>query len=116
MNVIFSHVIQGTQLYDAKKGSFVDLGILDVLQIFGRAGRPQFDTHGDAYIITTHDKLSHYLALMTRQMPIESQFISSLTDNLNAEVLNYNIYCFYIYVVKMTYNRVQPFHINYLAS
>ena len=79
-------VIQGTQLYDAKKGSFVDLGILDVLQIFGRAGRPQFDTHGDAYIITTHDKLSHYLALMTRQMPIESQFISSLTDNLNAEV------------------------------
>ena len=79
-------VIQGTQLYDAKKGSFVDLGILDVLQIFGRAGRPQFDTHGDAYIITTHDKLSHYLQLMTRQMPIESQFISSLTDNLNAEV------------------------------
>ena len=81
-----SLVTQGTQLYNAKKGSFVDLGILDVLQIFGRAGRPQFDTHGNAYIITTHDKLSHYLALMTRQMPIESQFISSLTDNLNAEV------------------------------
>ena len=78
---------QGTQLYDAKRGSFVDLGILDVMQIFGRAGRPQFDTFGHGTIITTHDKLSHYLSLMTRQNPIESQFINSLTDNLNAEVM-----------------------------
>lgn len=73
-------------MYDAKKGSFVDIGILDVLQIFGRAGRPQFDTQGEGIIITSHDKLSHYLALLTRQSPIESQFISSLTDSLNAEV------------------------------
>lgn len=35
-------VIKGTQLYSSQKGAFVDLGILDVLQIFGRAGRPQF--------------------------------------------------------------------------
>lgn len=73
-------------MYDAKKGSFVDIGILDVLQIFGRAGRPQFDTQGEGIIITSHDKLSHYLALLTRQSPIESQFVSSLTDSLNAEV------------------------------
>ena len=78
--------LQGTQIYDAKKGSFVDLGILDVMQIFGRAGRPQYDTFGHGTIITAHDKLSHYLSLMTRQNPIESQFINSLTDNLNAEV------------------------------
>lgn len=31
-------VIKGTQIYDSGKGAFVDLGILDVLQIFGRAG------------------------------------------------------------------------------
>lgn len=79
-------IIKGTQLYDAKKGSFVDLGILDVMQIFGRAGRPQFDKFGHGTIITTHDKLSHYLSLMTRQNPIESQFCVSLTDNLNAEI------------------------------
>ena len=64
----------------------VDLGILDVLQIFGRAGRPQFDTSGHGTIITTHDKLSHYLALLTNQYPIESSFINHLSDNLNAEV------------------------------
>lgn len=80
-------LFQGTQIYDAKKGSFVDLGILDVMQIFGRAGRPQYDKFGAGTIITAHDKLSHYLSLMTRQNPIESQFINSLTDNLNAEVM-----------------------------
>ena len=78
--------MQGTQIYDAQKSSFVDLGILDVLQIFGRAGRPQYHSEGEGIIITTHDKLPHYLSLMTRQNPIESQFPASLTDNLNAEV------------------------------
>lgn len=90
--------LQGTQIYDAKKGSFIDIGILDVLQIFGRAGRPQFDTFGHGSIITTHDKLAHYLSLMTRQNPIESQFITSLTDNLNAEVGDH---CFYTYVISL---------------
>ena len=78
--------LQGTQIYDSKKGAFVDLGILDVLQIFGRAGRPQFDQFGSGTIITAHDKLSHYLSLLTRQQPIESQLVGSLYDNLNAEV------------------------------
>ena len=86
MKISFFVSLKGTQVYDAKKGSFVDIGILDVLQIFGRAGRPQFDKQGEGIIITSHDKLSHYLALLTRQSPIESQFISSLTDSLNAEV------------------------------
>ncbi|KAG5271489.1 hypothetical protein AALO_G00180410 [Alosa alosa] len=79
-------IIKGTQIYDAKRGTLVDLGILDVMQIFGRAGRPQFDKYGEGTIITTHDKLSHYLTLLTQQNPIESQFLQSLADNLNAEV------------------------------
>lgn len=80
-------IIKGTQLYDAQRGGFVDLGILDVMQIFGRAGRPQFDTSGEAMIITTNDKLPHYLSLLTHQLPIESQFISRLADHLNAEIV-----------------------------
>ncbi|GAV70037.1 DEAD domain-containing protein/Helicase_C domain-containing protein/Sec63 domain-containing protein [Cephalotus follicularis] len=79
-------VIKGTQLYDPKAGGWRDLGMLDVMQIFGRAGRPQFDSSGEGIIITSHDKLSYYLRLLTSQLPIESQFISSLKDNLNAEV------------------------------
>ncbi|KAG0625562.1 hypothetical protein M758_2G065100 [Ceratodon purpureus] len=80
-------VIKGTQLYDPKAGGFRELGMLDVMQIFGRAGRPQFDTSGEGIIITTHNKLSHYLRLLTHQLPIESQFVTSLKDNLNAEVV-----------------------------
>lgn len=56
-------------------------------QIFGRAGRPQFDTLGEATIICTHDKLAHYLSMLTHSTPIESQFIKNLPDNLNAEVV-----------------------------
>ncbi|GLT59223.1 hypothetical protein SLA2020_320560 [Shorea laevis] len=50
-------------------------------------GRPQFDKSGEGIIITSHDKLAYYLRLLTSQLPIESQFISSMKDNLNAEVV-----------------------------
>ncbi|KAI3001681.1 hypothetical protein CBS147346_6304 [Aspergillus niger] len=79
-------VIKGTQLYNPQEGKFVDLGILDVLQIFGRAGRPQFQDTGIGFICTTHDKLHHYISAVTSQQPIESRFSSRLVDNLNAEI------------------------------
>ncbi|EHY59058.1 putative steryl acetyl hydrolase mug81 [Exophiala dermatitidis] len=79
-------IIKGTQLYSAEAGKFVDLGILDVLQIFGRAGRPQFQDSGIGYICTTQDKLQHYLSAVTQQRPIESRFSQKLVDNLNAEI------------------------------
>ena len=79
-------VIKGTQLYSAQEGKFVDLGILDVLQIFGRAGRPQFQATGIGFICTTQDKLNHYLSAITQQQPIESKFSRKLVDNLNAEI------------------------------
>lgn len=71
----------------------MDIGILDVMQIFGRAGRPQFDKLGHGMIITKQEKLSHYLHLLTQQTPIESQFVNKLTDNLNAEVLGKTLQC-----------------------
>lgn len=79
-------IIKGTQLYSSAAGKFVDLGILDVLQIFGRAGRPQFQDIGIGMICTSHDKLQHYLSAVTQQKPIESKFSQKLVDNLNAEI------------------------------
>lgn len=79
-------VIKGTQVYSAQDGKFVDLGILDVLQIFGRAGRPQFEDTGIGMICTTQEKLTHYLTAVTDQLPIESRFSTKLVDNLNAEI------------------------------
>ncbi|KAF9306760.1 hypothetical protein BGZ74_003618 [Mortierella antarctica] len=82
----YAVVIKGTQVYSTDKGAFVDLSILDVMQIFGRAGRPQYETHGVGYILTSQDKLNHYVALITQQLPIESRFIEKMVDNLNAEL------------------------------
>jgi antiviral helicase SLH1 len=58
-------IIKGTQIYDSSKGAFVDLSVLDVLQIFGRAGRPGLESSGEGYICTTEDKLIHYLDQVT---------------------------------------------------
>lgn len=81
-------VIRGTEIYDSSVGKFVDVGLLDVMQIFGRAGRPQYDTDGHAFIMTALDKIDSYLKLLTNQTPIESNFIKHLTDNLNAEIVS----------------------------
>lgn len=84
-------IIMGTEVYDAEKAKFVQLGMLDVMQIFGRAGRPQFDTLGEGTIITEHEHLSTYLNLLTSSLPIESQLSASpsrMADHLNAEIVS----------------------------
>ena len=61
-------MIKGTQVYDSSKGQFSDLSILDVLQVFGRAGRPGLESSGEGYICTTEDRLTHYLDKVTSQV------------------------------------------------
>lgn len=80
-------IIKGTQIYNPEKGRWVELSSQDVLQMLGRAGRPQYDTYGEGVIITNHSELQYYLSLMNQQLPIESQFVSKLADNLNAEIV-----------------------------
>lgn len=80
-------IIKGTQIYNPEKGAWTELSPLDVMQMLGRAGRPQFDTYGEGIIITGHAELQFYLSLLNQQLPIESQFISKLADNLNAEIV-----------------------------
>ncbi|CAO2171153.1 unnamed protein product [Urochloa humidicola] len=80
-------IIKGTQIYNPEKGAWTELSPLDVMQILGRAGRPQYDTHGEGIILTGHSELKFYLSLMNQQLPIESQFVSKLADQLNAEIV-----------------------------
>jgi activating signal cointegrator complex subunit 3 len=80
-------VIKGTDVYNPEKGGNVDLSILDVMQIFGRAGRPQFDSSGEATLITTLDSFPNYMNKLVRPVPIESNFIKHLADHLNAEIV-----------------------------
>ncbi|KAL5555566.1 hypothetical protein UlMin_037802 [Ulmus minor] len=54
-----SVIIKGTQIYNLEKGAWTELSPLDVMQMLGRAGRPQYDF----------------------------QFVSKLADQLNAEIV-----------------------------
>jgi len=84
-------IIKGTQVYNPEKGKWVELSYLDIMQMFGRAGRPQYmsrgDSRGEGIMITTHTELQYYLSLMNQQLPIESQFVARLPDSLNAEIV-----------------------------
>lgn len=74
-------------MYDPSQGKFIDLSVLDVLQIFGRAGRPGMETSGVGYICTPEDKLQHYLEAVTAQVklfiksrPKTYKFVSTLLN------------------------------------
>eukprot|EP01064_Diplonema_japonicum_P012366 TRINITY_DN19848_c0_g1_i1.p1 TRINITY_DN19848_c0_g1~~TRINITY_DN19848_c0_g1_i1.p1 ORF type:complete len:2149 (+),score=712.76 TRINITY_DN19848_c0_g1_i1:40-6486(+) len=85
-------IIKGTQVYNPEKGRWTELSSLDVMQMIGRAGRPQYtkgggDEVGEGIIITGQSELQFYLSLLNQQLPIESHFINKLVDQLNAEVV-----------------------------
>ncbi|KAF8761911.1 Sec63 protein [Rhizoctonia solani] len=84
-------IIKGTQIYNPEKGRWTELSSQDMLQMLGRAGRPQYDTFGEGVIITNHSELQYYLSLLNEQLPIESQFVAKLADNLNAEIVLGNV-------------------------
>lgn len=51
---------------------YVDFPITDVLQMMGRAGRPQFDRHGVAVIMVHEPKKSFYRKFLYEPFPVES--------------------------------------------
>ena len=59
---------------------------LEVIQMLGRAGRPQFDRSAIAVIITKEDKVSKYEKLMQGSELLESSLHVNLIEHLNAEV------------------------------
>ncbi|KAK3217850.1 hypothetical protein Dsin_011820 [Dipteronia sinensis] len=76
-------IVKVTQIYNPEKGDWTEISPLDAWC----AGRPQYDSHWEGIVITGHDQLRYYLSLMNHQLPIESQFVSKLTDQLNAEIV-----------------------------
>lgn len=79
--------IKGTEVYSAEQGKTIDLGVLDIQQIFGRAGRIQYDSSGEAFLITSAEAYARYMNKLVRAVPIESNFIKQLDDHLNAEIV-----------------------------
>lgn len=57
-----------------------------VLQMIGRAGRPQFETEGKAVIMTRSTQKQHYLELSTGNQLVESHFKNHMLGHLLAEI------------------------------
>ena len=87
----YACIIKGTTYYDAKEGKDIDISILDIQQMFGRAGRVDFDDKGIGIIISPQKKINKFIQLLKNQINIESTLDLFLEDALNAEIAIKNI-------------------------
>lgn len=61
--------------------------ITDVLQMMGRAGRPQFDDSGVAVVLVHDLKKNFYKQFLYEPFPVESSLLEVLPDHINAEIV-----------------------------
>lgn len=59
---------------------------LDMMQMLGRAGRPQFDDSAVAVIMTRQTKVRRYETLVTGEDILESKLHLNLIEHMNAEI------------------------------
>ncbi|OJJ40268.1 hypothetical protein ASPWEDRAFT_123002 [Aspergillus wentii DTO 134E9] len=59
---------------------------LEMMQMLGRAGRPQFDDSATAVILTRKERVNHYEKLVSGSESLESCLHLNLIDHLNAEI------------------------------
>jgi len=76
-------VVKGTQFYVE---GYKDMDLTDVLQMLGRAGRPQFDNSGVARIFTQDTKKDFYKHFLHTGFPVESSLHTVLDNHLGAEI------------------------------
>ncbi|KAJ7578472.1 Sec63 Brl domain-containing protein [Mycena floridula] len=77
-------VIKGVQIY--QNGINAEYSDLDVMQMLGRAGRPQFDKEGTGIIICESELEDKYRALVQGQTVLESSLHKNLAEHLNSEI------------------------------
>ncbi|KAJ3362301.1 Sec63 [Allomyces arbusculus] len=82
----FCVIVKGTSGWDATAGGARDYSDLEILQMMGRAGRPQFDSQGKAIVMTEAGKAQRYQTIIQGQDVIESSLHQNLAEHLNAEI------------------------------
>lgn len=79
-------IVKGTEFFDGKESRYVDYPVTDVLQMMGRAGRPQFDDKGVACVFVEESKKNFYKKFLYHPLPVESCLGPRMAENLNAEI------------------------------
>jgi hypothetical protein len=83
----FLVVVLSTSAYRGSPHGYQELEIADVLQMLGRAGRPDFGSHGVGVVMTSHSRRQIYEdALFGPKKPVESSAFDHLTEFLNADI------------------------------
>ncbi|KAF8077800.1 Sec63 Brl domain-containing protein [Lyophyllum atratum] len=77
-------VIKGVQTF--QNNASVEYSDLDVMQMLGRAGRPQFDKDGIALIFCEEELENKYRALLQGRTILESSLHANLSEHLNSEI------------------------------
>ncbi|KZT52720.1 P-loop containing nucleoside triphosphate hydrolase protein [Calocera cornea HHB12733] len=77
-------VIKGTRQWSDK--GWAEYSDLDIMQMIGRAGRPQFDKEGLAIIMTETSQEARYNALISGRTLLESSLHLNLTEHINSEI------------------------------
>ncbi len=83
----FLVIIKGTSLFAGGTDKNREYTSIDLQQMAGRAGRPQFDSEGVCVIMTSEDRADHFKGAMTAKLPIESKMKNKLVEHLNAEIV-----------------------------
>ncbi|NXJ89192.1 HFM1 helicase, partial [Corythaixoides concolor] len=82
-------VIKSTMHYVG--GMFQEYSETDILQMIGRAGRPQFDTTATAVIMTRWSTREKYIQMLNGADVIESSLHRHLVEHLNAEIVLHTV-------------------------
>ncbi|CAO1612690.1 unnamed protein product [Parajaminaea phylloscopi] len=77
-------IIKGTKRFE--NGAWTELSELDIIQMLGRAGRPQFGRKGVAVVMTEQAKRDHYVSLTAGRTVIESTLHHDLVEHINSEI------------------------------
>ncbi|GFG07326.1 ATP-dependent DNA helicase MER3 [Aspergillus lentulus] len=77
-------IIKGTVGW--QDGGCKEYSDLEMMQMLGRAGRPQFDDSAIAVIMTRKERVQHYEKLVSGSETLESCLHLNLIDHLNAEI------------------------------
>ncbi|TKA71090.1 hypothetical protein B0A55_08343 [Friedmanniomyces simplex] len=80
-------IIKNTVTYQGgQTGGVKEYSDLEIMQMLGRAGRPQFDDSAVAVIMTRLGRVPHYEKMITGHEILESCLHRNLIDHLNAEI------------------------------
>jgi len=79
-------IIKSTLCYRGAGIGYTEYSPLEIEQMMGRAGRPQFDTHGVVVIMTDKKNVEKYRKQYIEKEDLESHFFDQIAEHINAEI------------------------------